>query len=103
MHEEEWDPSLLQFHFRFLMRIPRSNFDTRSSSARSIGLGYSIFWILTPLPGTKLYADMEEEGRIEYTDLVDVRFEPWSCSSRPISRGKGCAIPFGTIIKNYTP
>lgn len=44
-------------------------------------VGYAILWILTPLPGTDLFAQMQETGRIDYTDwsrfdLTNVVFQP---------------------------
>lgn len=44
-------------------------------------IGNAYFWILTPLPGTKLYEEMDEDGRILSADwsrynLSDVVFQP---------------------------
>ncbi len=43
--------------------------------------GIAFFWILTPLPGTELFAEMEAAGRMEYDnwsmfDLTNVVFQP---------------------------
>ncbi|MGA1871526.1 MAG: B12-binding domain-containing radical SAM protein [bacterium] len=44
-------------------------------------IGYALFWILTPLPGTDLFNDMNKEGRIldnnwSMYDLSNVIFQP---------------------------
>jgi hypothetical protein len=42
--------------------------ETIAQAAREYGIGAANVLILTPLPGTKLYADMEREGRIRAND-----------------------------------
>ena len=44
-------------------------------------IGTAFFWILTPLPGTDIYEDMDSEGRIltknwSYYDLSNIVFKP---------------------------
>jgi radical SAM superfamily enzyme YgiQ (UPF0313 family) len=50
-------------------------------------VGIAFFWILTPLPGTELFAEMEAAGRIEYDnwsmfDLTNVVFQPKNFSKQ---------------------
>ena len=52
-------------------------------------IGYAILWILTPLPGTDLFAEMEDAGRIEYDnwskfDLTNVVFQPKNFSKQEL-------------------
>jgi radical SAM superfamily enzyme YgiQ (UPF0313 family) len=52
-------------------------------------IGISTFWILTPLPGTALFAEMEAAGRIEYDnwsmfDLTNVVFQPKNFSKQQL-------------------
>ena len=52
-------------------------------------VGYAILWILTPLPGTALFAEMEDAGRIEYDnwsmfDLTNVVFQPRNFSKQEL-------------------
>ncbi len=52
-------------------------------------IGYATFWILTPLPGTELFVQMENEGRIEYDnwsmfDLTNVVFQPRNFSKQQL-------------------
>ena len=50
-------------------------------------VGYAILWILTPLPGTDLFAEMEDAGRIEddnwsMFDMTNVVFQPKTFSKQ---------------------
>ncbi len=52
-------------------------------------VGIAFFWILTPLPGTALFAEMEAAGRIEYEnwsmfDLTNVVFQPKNFSKQQL-------------------
>ncbi len=52
-------------------------------------VGIATFWILTPLPGTELFAEMEKEGRIEYDDwtmfdCTKVLFQPRNFSKQQL-------------------
>jgi radical SAM superfamily enzyme YgiQ (UPF0313 family) len=52
-------------------------------------IGIATFWILTPLPGTELFAEMEAAGRIEYDnwsmfDLTNVVFQPKNFSKQQL-------------------
>jgi radical SAM superfamily enzyme YgiQ (UPF0313 family) len=52
-------------------------------------IGVATFWILTPLPGTELFAEMEAAGRIEYDnwsmfDLTNVVFQPKNFSKQQL-------------------
>ncbi len=52
-------------------------------------VGYATLWILTPLPGTDLFAEMEDAGRIEYDnwsmfDLTNVVFQPKNFSKQEL-------------------
>ncbi len=52
-------------------------------------VGYTILWILTPLPGTDLFAEMEDAGRIDYEnwstfDLTNVVFQPRNFSKQEL-------------------
>jgi radical SAM superfamily enzyme YgiQ (UPF0313 family) len=52
-------------------------------------VGVAFFWILTPLPGTELFAEMEAAGRIEYDnwsmfDLTNVVFQPKNFSKQQL-------------------
>ena len=55
-------------------------------------VGNAYFWILTPLPGTKLYEEMDKENRIIDTDwsrynLSDVVFQPKNFTPDELYRG----------------
>lgn len=52
-------------------------------------VGIAFFWILTPLPGTALFTEMEAAGRIEYEnwsmfDLTNVVFQPKNFSKQQL-------------------
>ena len=52
-------------------------------------VGIATFWILTPLPGTALFEEMEAAGRIEYDnwsmfDLTNVVFQPINFSKQQL-------------------
>ncbi len=52
-------------------------------------VGIATFWILTPLPGTVLFEEMEAAGRIEYDnwsmfDLTNVVFQPINFSKQQL-------------------
>ena len=52
-------------------------------------VGIAFFWILTPLPGTALFAEMEAAGRIGYDnwsefDLTNVVFQPKNFSKQQL-------------------
>jgi len=52
-------------------------------------IGIATFWILTPLPGTELFEEMEAAGRIEYDkwsmyDLTNVVFQPKKFSKQQL-------------------
>jgi radical SAM superfamily enzyme YgiQ (UPF0313 family) len=56
---------------------------------RKNNVGYAILWILTPLPGTDLFAEMEDAGRIDYDnwsmfDLTNVVFQPRNFSKQEL-------------------
>jgi radical SAM superfamily enzyme YgiQ (UPF0313 family) len=56
---------------------------------RKNNVGYPILWILTPLPGTDLFAEMQDAGRIEYDnwsmfDLTNVVFQPRNFSKQEL-------------------
>lgn len=67
-------------------------FETTSDFCSKNGIDYAQYTILTPLPGTELYAKLEKEGRIlhknwEYYDAMHVVFKPKNLTPRELQQG----------------
>ena len=87
MHKNGINPCL-SFIFGFDEDTP-DQFRHTIEFCRKNKIGYATFWILTPLPGTDLFTEMESEGRIEYDnwsmfDLTNVVFEPKNFSKEQL-------------------
>ena len=68
-------------------------------------IGNAYFWILTPLPGTELYNEMEREGRILIKDwsrynLSDVVFQPKNFTPEELYSGYWNAFQQFFSLKN---
>jgi radical SAM superfamily enzyme YgiQ (UPF0313 family) len=68
-------------------------------------IGNAYFWILTPLPGTELYNEMDREGRILIKDwsrynLSDVVFQPKNFTPEELYRGYWNAFQQFFALKN---
>jgi radical SAM superfamily enzyme YgiQ (UPF0313 family) len=68
-------------------------------------IGNAYFWILTPLPGTELYNEMDREGRILIKDwsrynLSDVVFQPKNFTPEELYRGYWNAFQQFFTLKN---
>jgi radical SAM superfamily enzyme YgiQ (UPF0313 family) len=87
MHRNGMNPCL-SFIFGFDEDTP-DQFRHTIEFCRKNKVGYAIFWLLTPLPGTELYAEMEEQGRIKQADwsmfdLTHVVYEPRNFSQQEL-------------------
>jgi radical SAM superfamily enzyme YgiQ (UPF0313 family) len=87
MHKNGIKP-FLSFIFGFDEDIP-DQFRYTVEFCKKNKIGIATFWILTPLPGTELYAEMEVAGRIENNnwsmfDLTNVVFQPKNFSKQQL-------------------
>ena len=68
-------------------------------------IGNAYFWILTPLPGTELYSEMDRDGRILSKDwsrynLSDVVFQPKNFTPEELYNGYWNAFQDFFSLKN---
>jgi radical SAM superfamily enzyme YgiQ (UPF0313 family) len=87
MHKNGIKP-FLSFIFGFDEDIP-DQFRYTVEFCKKNKIGIATFWILTPLPGTELYDEMEVAGRIENNnwsmfDLTNVVFQPKNFSKQQL-------------------
>ena len=80
---------ILSFIFGFDEDLA-DQFETTISFLNRNRVGSALFWILTPIPGTDLYEDMQRDGRITSTDWsqydgTHVVFNPKTWSSAELS------------------
>ena len=87
MHKNGIKP-LLSFIFGFDEDTPEQ-FRYTVEFCKKNRIGYAAFWVLTPLPGTELFKEMEDERRIEYDnwsmfDCTKVLYQPKNFSKQEL-------------------
>lgn len=70
----------------------KDTFETTAAFSKESGLDYVQYSVLTPLPGTEIYAKLEREGRLlhklwDYYDGLHVTFAPKTMTASELQKG----------------